>query len=336
MDLNHKQSNRPGLRSYNITGSSNSPVFIKDSETGEVLHVNNTALDLLNIPREQILNTDFDALIETYSTDFSDGQISLNDHIYSVDSKEVELLDKKLAWIVLHPVSVAYTEDFKTLLQKMAEVLVHRLRSPLTGMLGFARLIDQTAGDTNKRYVQQIQRGLKDLAHFLDRIEKLSENIVVQINRFPVQHLTSDLLSEFSHSYKGRIEIKITDEAGFIETDFILLRSILRELVTNALEHDQESIVEVHVLNNSTFRVINYGKAIPPGFMAMAFSPFSSLKARNMGLGLTISKMQAEAIGASLQISQNSATDGIIFELKLGQGGKRRQEGRRSATDLRT
>src|SRR5699024_5669534 len=146
--------------------------------------------------------------------------------------------------------------------------------------------------------------------------EVLSRDIVVQKTLVNIPNLLDDLVDDFSPAQQKRLFIeKITDHT--IETDLVLLRSILGELIINGLEHNPDTKVSISSPEEGLFWITNYGPAISPDILSKIFYPFFSLKAKNLGLGLTISKLQAESMGASLKLIQNSVDEGITFEINI-------------------
>jgi signal transduction histidine kinase len=122
----------------------------------------------------------------------------------------------------------------------------------------------------------------------------------------------------FSTAKKKNISLNITSEAGplFVNTDRIILRDILDNLIDNAIKFTQSGTVKVSISSKKideykyvVIAIEDSGIGIPQGKEGMAFQEFRQISEglnRNyegIGLGLTVTKRLVERINGKMYIN---------------------------------
>jgi signal transduction histidine kinase len=230
----------------------------------------------------------------------------------------------------------------------MIAVMLHRFRSPMTGMQGYLELmmndVESGSSDTEssssgaesgssdaesvkkqKQRLEVINSGMNQLNSMLDELEKLQSRITVtgQQNIHP-EAIIQEIVSDLSPGIKKRISVGSSFESGSGKKKSMAgcrdkLRTILDILVTNALEHTSGKNREIRIELVSPYKIeiTNFGDPVS-GFMAeRMFMPFMTNKAQNLGIGLTRAHLLASYLGATLLLTRNSAEEGITMTLFL-------------------
>ena len=208
--------------------------------------------------------------------------------------------------------------DLLDVVREMTTLLIHRYRSPLTGIMGFIDLMKINSGNVSAHYMETITSGLNEMSGLLDEMEELSRD--QSANQIPttIMTLLKNILDEYPKHEQSRIHIFDYSENQTVLADPVLSKTIFSVLLDNALEHDQLSQTDVIIEVNNDGRIIftNFGTPIPTDFTLKMFYPFYSTKSRNMGLGLTKASIAAQAQGWLIELTSNSEVDGISIEIR--------------------
>lgn len=197
------------------------------------------------------------------------------------------------------------------------KMVVHDLKTPLSGIIGMARLI-QT--ETDPALIKE----------FSERTEETGEELSALIqNLLDLKSIESAVLPDFEEVDIGQVlesvwpswnanaqskSIRMVKDAEkgpyWVQTSAVWLRSIMGNLVSNAIKFSREG-TEVRVAVESTdlsvcVSVVDQGPGILPEEQDLLFRQFSRLSSRptggesTNGLGLFIVKTMVEKMGGTV------------------------------------
>ena len=170
---------------------------------------------------------------------------------------------------------------------------------------------------------KQITRGLLDLSR-----QKRARREPVDLNRAVTQ--AAQLFERRGADDGVAVEVKTDPAVGEVATDEAMVRQILDNLLSNALDAVQGGgRIEVSTLlegERVRVEVADTGQGIPPETLARVFDPFFTTKdpGRGSGLGLAISLTLAEALGGALTVESKPGA-GSRFRLWLPRRTPERQ-----------
>jgi signal transduction histidine kinase len=218
----------------------------------------------------------------------------------------------------------------------------HELRTPLNAIYGFAQLLELELRDTP--HAQQVDHVLQAARHLRSMLDDLTDIALIEEGKVTVamQLLTvRDLLAPVAPIMRadaernGRVFAVDEGEVGsaLVQTDPSRARQILINLASNAVKYNRPGgIVTVACKRQGgavEIGVHDTGRGIAPDDLERIFRPFVRLpggvrQASGSGLGLTLARSLAEAIGASLKARSREGI-GSVFTLELhlagGDGG---------------
>lgn len=215
----------------------------------------------------------------------------------------------------------------------------HELRNPLNTILGMSTLLEATK-QTNEQseYSHVIHTSAQTVANIVDEVLDLAAieagKISTSSNDFNLQSLVSSLsvLHGPAAQHKGlTLSVLIQPEtAPAFVGDASRISQILNNLVGNAIKFTQEGRVEVlcrqlPIAGGDSIlaiEVLDTGVGIPDSAKARIFEPFeqasdcSVARAQGTGLGVSICRSLARAMGGDLYLRDN-APAGSVFTVHL-------------------
>lgn len=208
--------------------------------------------------------------------------------------------------------------DLMDVIREMTTLLIHRYRSPLTGIMGFVDLMKMNSDNINEHYMETIISGLHEMSGLLDEMEDLSHEKVANLKPLSLVELFGNILDEYPKHERSRVHIFDDSRNKRIYADRTLFKTVLTELIDNSLDHDRTANTDViiEIPEESNITITNFGSPIPADFTLKMFYPFYSTKSRNMGLGLTKASIAAQAQNWIIELVSNSEVDGICFEIR--------------------
>lgn len=213
----------------------------------------------------------------------------------------------------------------------------HEVRTPLTGILGFCRVLQQSESNPRKlEYLNTIEHSAQHLLGILNDILDLSK---IEAGKFSLDNKTFELrppmeesVSLFAHqAAEKNIELIIDADENlprWVVGDPLRLKQIVTNLVSNAVKFTDSGQILVTLDStpqgdsdtNLTVRVSDTGVGIEHAQQGQLFESFSRLDGAESragtGLGLAIVKKLADAMGAALSL-ESSPGRGSTFQLSL-------------------
>ncbi|MDP4090240.1 MAG: histidine kinase N-terminal 7TM domain-containing protein [Bacillota bacterium] len=217
----------------------------------------------------------------------------------------------------------------------------HEIRTPINGIIGMAELLEDAALSTQEREnLSTLQYSADSLLNIINEILDYSKieagKMQVESVNFNLRELIYNMAKTFSYNKKlGAIRFTYQIEEAVPEVisgDFVKLRQILVNLLSNAFKFTEEGRIEVSVglINNSDteaflgFTVSDTGIGIPEDKISGLFESFHQLdssttrKYGGTGLGLSIVKKLLVLMGGSIRVeSKVDAGSSFTFRLPL-------------------
>ncbi len=177
--------------------------------------------------------------------------------------------------------------------------LTHEIRTPLTSIIGYSSLItNDKVTDSNiiKEYSSKIYEEGKYIQQMSERLMEmlLVENGTTQKELINISKEMKIIVEELENLFNNTIFNIQIEEYVYKEVDKVLLKSLIYNLVKNAINaYDAKPTVDI-ILSKNEITIIDYGKGIPEDKIEKIKEPFYTLnKDRNreisgMGLGLTL------------------------------------------------
>lgn len=291
--------------------------FIVTKEGHNLVKANNTALDRMQglnpigQPIEEIIHIEKN--IQSHKTPAY------------FDEEWFFLKKETIAWQGSYHIKIRLIErknvpDLRIIqsLKSMIGFLLHRLRSPLTGIRGYAELMEENPKQDDK-YLGKINQGIDQLLNLLDELETL-EGIPLEgpdLNKHSADStkIIGEILSSYSKEQQENITFNPTAKANRLSCNPGDLNRILSILIENAVVYAPIGNHEISISqpNPHSILVSHNGNAIPDSISTDLFHPFVTTKARKLGIGLTKAILYAKRYNGSIFLTENAESGNVSF-----------------------
>jgi PAS domain S-box-containing protein len=219
----------------------------------------------------------------------------------------------------------------------------HEIRTPMTAILGFSDLLasPNLPYHEQREFLTGIQRNGKALLELIGDILDLSrieaDRLTLENVDCPLQQVVDDILSVVQvRAVQKGLALEVDYEFPLpetIHTDPVRLRQVLTNLIGNAVKFTERGAVRISLRCTREpdrparleFAISDTGIGIPADKIDELFEPFTqvdgsaSRRYGGTGLGLTISRRLAKALGGDVEITSQLGT-GSTFTLTIDAG----------------
>ncbi|MDK2979734.1 MAG: hypothetical protein PWQ55_81 [Chloroflexota bacterium] len=315
----------PILRSWNYEAEGKVPDYIRviiqdclDSGKLEIVEekVNERvfSLALAPIPDMQYVN-----IYGRDITDLKDAENQLRrysqDLEKSVEEKSAELLEAR---------DRLARQEKLAIMGQLASGVGHELRNPLA-------VINNAVYMLRLGFSKQSEVNTKDYLDIIDQEIAASNKIITDLLTFArikpanlavtdLHHSLDEVLKKFVAPENVEVKIELPDDLPNVTVDEKQIEQVIANIVTNAYQAitDRGSLTVTGKVERRMVRMdfTDTGIGIPPENLERIFEPLFSTKTKGIGLGLTISKMLAEANGGKIKV-RSQLNHGTTLSLYL-------------------
>jgi signal transduction histidine kinase len=196
----------------------------------------------------------------------------------------------------------------------------HELRTPLSGIIGFAAVLAQEVDEELSEFVHLIER---DGRRLLDTISTILDLAEIDSGELTLHPSDTDVTYTVSESVrfltplareKG-LDLRATGVPLRAHLDATVLHRIVTHLVGNAIKFTEAGSIKVETARRSegeadavVIRVCDTGVGIPAAFLPHLFDEFRQASdgiqraQEGSGLGLTVTKRLVELMGGTISV----------------------------------
>lgn len=217
----------------------------------------------------------------------------------------------------------------------------HEIRTPLASIMGFAEVLkEKILTETDKdRFLDMIIKNGCSLSRIIDDILDLSKvesgHLEVENTETAFDHLIFEVLAMFREKAKSKnifLNLNLGSHVPIrIKSDPTRVRQILINLIGNAVKFTKDGgvIIDIHseMLTGDQCKfkinICDTGIGLTSEQAERLFRPFTQAdnsttrKYGGTGLGLTLSKRLAQALGGDIQIVKTSLGEGSTFSFEF-------------------
>lgn len=203
----------------------------------------------------------------------------------------------------------------------------HELKTPLTVIKSYSQTLSSmdVNKSTQREFLSVIENEtdrMTDIVGQLLQLSKLEEPVANLYTDTDLLKLCGEITASLALEAKKKNIEFITNGKGTVYTDSDKVKTVLTNLLTNAVNYSEQGKNIIIDISDSAVSVINFGIGIVAEDLPHIFERFYRTdKARNRGtggtgLGLAIAKASAQAVGADIT-AQSTPGDRTVFTLEF-------------------
>ena len=204
-----------------------------------------------------------------------------------------------------------------------AGMVGHDIRNPLqaiTGDVYLAKTELASTADTEEKKnalesLDEIEKNIFYINKIVADLQDYAKPLRPLARETDLLRLIEDLPTKNTLPKNIKVQVKIQKEAETIMSDSDILKRVLSNLVTNAVQAMPEggklSIQAYKEADDSIITVADTGVGIPEEAKDKLFTPLFTTKSKGQGFGLAVVKRMTESLGGT-----------VSFESQLGKGTK--------------
>ncbi|WP_235525242.1 MULTISPECIES: PAS domain-containing hybrid sensor histidine kinase/response regulator [unclassified Sphingomonas] len=208
----------------------------------------------------------------------------------------------------------------------------HDLLQPLHAARLFTAALARGADDRQQPLVTRIDQSIAAADQLLRALLDISRldagGIVPVATRFAVRELLAELVDSFADQARAKgLRLRLGAGDAVVETDRVLLRSIVQNLLGNAVRYTARGGVVIGVRRRgglARIEVVDSGPGIPEDARGRVFREFERLATAEdagLGLGLAIVARTATLLGAVVELdSRVGRGSRFAVSLAIGEG----------------
>lgn len=226
-------------------------------------------------------------------------------------------------------------QQLETLRAELLAGVTHELKTPVTSISGLLQAVkdDVVTGDEAKEFIEislkEATRMQKMVADLLEFNSYTADAIPVSFNKHELNELLQEICYQWGLMKENemvKISMTKTDHPIYRYVDPIRFQQIVVNLLNNAKQAMNDTgTIEITISERedgrATIDITDNGQGIPVDEQAFIFERFfrgesKKYQVRGLGLGLSLSKMLAEAMGGNLVLKQSSSS-GTTFTIEM-------------------
>jgi PAS domain S-box-containing protein len=212
----------------------------------------------------------------------------------------------------------------------------HEIRTPMNGIIGFSKILTKKGISDKKQeyYTKIIQNSSYQLLKIIDDILEIStletkqlktDNQALNLNDFLMEQFSIFNLRAKESKLRLYLNRPLKDDQSGIMIDKVKLSKVISNLIENAIRYTNKGNIEIgYQIENRHLSIYikDTGIGIPKQKQKLIFERFSqaedqiSKKSGGLGLGLSISKENAELMGGQILV-ESEPGKGSTFTLKV-------------------
>ena len=216
--------------------------------------------------------------------------------------------------------------------ESFLENINHEFRTPITGIIGFAEILEDEVEDEQREFVNMIERNGRRLMNTLNAVLDLAG---LNNNEFDLSPAVFNIVDEVKLIIEGSREmaeqkglfLKLETARPEINTlaDQVCFARVLQNLIDNSIKFTEAGGIIVEVDGDDRgvhIRVLDTGVGIDNEFVPMVFNDFNresgmlSGSFEGVGVGLGITRRLVELMNGTIT-AESQKEEGSIFSITL-------------------
>lgn len=225
--------------------------------------------------------------------------------------------------------SLRIAHDLERSKSNFVAVVGHDLRGPVQAISHFTQALKRGWSETSLTILHKIDENITMISTLLDHMVKISkvewQSTKPMLETVALRPLLFELRYEFGDKAQEKgLLLEFDVPSCFVESDWICLGQVLRNLIDNAIKYTEKGYVRVTVkehLDSISVVVEDSGRGIPASELGNIFDEFYRgaeivSSTTGVGLGLSIVSRLTKSLGIEVTVSSRRQ-EGSKFELNI-------------------
>jgi two-component system sensor histidine kinase HydH len=211
----------------------------------------------------------------------------------------------------------------------LSAVLAHEVRNPLSGIKGYAQLLEESLDDKQMgQYANQVVTEAMRLEELVNDLLAYAQPSITRVEPVDLHFVVDQAIDLLAKRFAEENVQLVCRHDGWphVLGDVDRLQQLLLNLFLNALQATPAGgVVTVSIRHQGSYMelaVSDTGKGIDPQDLPHIFEPFFTRRARGTGLGLAICKKFIEDMNGTVKVTSIPG-QGSTFTLNLAVAGKK-------------
>lgn len=195
----------------------------------------------------------------------------------------------------------------------MNRVLRHDLRNDMNVVVGHAEILTETIDSERVRHAETIQQKASELVQLGEKVRKIDQRLHGQHREFKRIDLSRIVEDEVRSIHASHSDAAIRTRVEDIDIwGDMLIRTAVKNLIENAIEHNDQDTPEIDVLvtrtetNRIELRITDNGPGIPEAERRVITAGIETPLEHISGLGLWLVKWIVEGMDGELRIENTN------------------------------
>lgn len=191
-------------------------------------------------------------------------------------------------------------------LGESARTLMHEIKNPLNAINIRASILEKVAASDQKEDAKAIREEVERLRNLTEKIHTFLKDPAGEREKIEIVPFIREVLGA-NHWQHIELSIDKPDrDGGVVSFDRQRLRSILENVIVNALESNSEDRMVTMAVEmrkkTVTIKVLDRGSGLPEKETERLFDPFFTTKTYGSGIGLAVSRRFMRAGGGDIEL----------------------------------
>ena len=214
--------------------------------------------------------------------------------------------------------------DRLNLVGKMAAIIAHEIRNPLTTVKGFLQLLkDKDRYDQDREYFNLMIEELEMANSIITEFLSLAKNKAVELKQANL-NIILETIVPLIEAYAMKDDKKICLDLGEVP-DLLLDKKEIHQIIFNLTRNGLDAMssggrlfIKTYTDNDeAVLAVLDQGKGIDPDVLEKLGTPFFTTKETGTGLGLAVCYSIAARHNARIEISTGDSGTTFFVKFKL-------------------
>jgi signal transduction histidine kinase len=198
-------------------------------------------------------------------------------------------------------------------LGQIAASIAHDIRNPLASIQLFVALLEDDNVDDKKEIIKNINTNIQRIDEIVTNTLLIAKKVTTKKEHIKLNELIDQIEKEIMNKLVSyNVSFKKNVEPLIITSDKNLLRSIITNLLTNAIEAAKTTVELMISRFKNSLIVIVKDDGCALNDTNIIFEPFFSDKQSGVGLGLFIVKKAVEALNGKITVLNTKKTIFIV------------------------